>query len=477
MRSWIPCHLQRHTMSLLLFLYHFAFTKALPLTDVPIESLSSRSSPSCDDINECRKLIDIIWSCLTTIFACTWLTLHPNIPPPPPTEPMKFLSKCLYVTKRFLRHRLLPFVVTLLLPEWVLAWAMQQRLVANQISKEGGTSTRSYYAVSPLKRDIGKGWTRTHGFFIIMGGFHAYTHDDSEGQELDPGTPWYPLDQETVLRKYRYGEIELPLEGEIQDKSKTDWLAKTLVLLHTGWFMIQCIARGVAHLPLSELEVVTLAYTIINVGIYIAWWDKPRNVDRPIRVFLYPYEVGKARGDKSSKGGWVDTLASRLRALLPGAYDINLHAYSSVPTFYSGKINKRQDLFPSMYVPSAVGIVFGAIHFIAWSYSFPSHTEQLLWRISSVAMVGVPVWILVGTGSLILFVWLDGREDEPSILKIYSGLVNIVLFFLIFVVFILCRLLYVFARVTTFILAFKTLSSLPVAVFQTIPWTKWIPHI
>ncbi|KAJ7219854.1 hypothetical protein C8J57DRAFT_1095103 [Mycena rebaudengoi] len=37
---------------------------------------------SCDNINNCRKLFDIVWGCLVTIFACTWVSVHPNVPPP-----------------------------------------------------------------------------------------------------------------------------------------------------------------------------------------------------------------------------------------------------------------------------------------------------------------------------------------------------------------------------------------------------------
>jgi hypothetical protein len=122
-----------------------------------------------------------------------------------------------------------------------------------------------------------------------------------------------------------------------------------------------------------------------------------------------------------------------------------------------------------------VGAVFGAIHFIAWSYSFPSHTEQFLWRISSVAMVGVPVCVLVESWHIPLGGWL-GKRDKSLMMRIYSILVLFASFlFLAIIVF--GALLYAFSRVTTFVLAFKTLSTLPVAAFQTIPWTKWIPHI
>ncbi|CAG8769213.1 5905_t:CDS:1, partial [Acaulospora colombiana] len=62
----------------------------------------------------------------------------------------------------------------------------------------------------------------------------------------------------------------------------------------------------------------------------------------------------------------------------------------NVPTFYSGAAYSEDDLFLSGYIALAIGVVFGAIHLIAWSYSFLSHAEQLLWRLSSIAIIGIP---------------------------------------------------------------------------------------
>lgn len=67
-------------MLLLLFLAH-----ALSMNNHPVPGLvldSRASADSCADINNCRKLFDIIWGCLATIFACSWVSVHPNVPPP-----------------------------------------------------------------------------------------------------------------------------------------------------------------------------------------------------------------------------------------------------------------------------------------------------------------------------------------------------------------------------------------------------------
>jgi len=55
---------------------------AAPLFAHNISSLADASpdSPACNDIHNCRTLASIIYSCLATIFACTWGSYHPDIP-------------------------------------------------------------------------------------------------------------------------------------------------------------------------------------------------------------------------------------------------------------------------------------------------------------------------------------------------------------------------------------------------------------
>lgn len=79
------------------------------------------------------------------------------------------------------------------------------------------------------------------------------------------------------------GEVDFT-EDEILDRSKGDGLAKTLVLLQTTWFMIQFFARIVKGLPITEIELVTIAFTALNFGTYFFWWQKPLNVTNTIRV-------------------------------------------------------------------------------------------------------------------------------------------------------------------------------------------------
>jgi hypothetical protein len=68
------------------------------------------------------------------------VAIHPNIPAPEDLEDVNFLQSCQHKISRFLRHKLPLFLVALFIPEYVLAWAIRQRLMATKISKEYSTS-------------------------------------------------------------------------------------------------------------------------------------------------------------------------------------------------------------------------------------------------------------------------------------------------------------------------------------------------
>ncbi|KAJ7701021.1 hypothetical protein B0H16DRAFT_765103 [Mycena metata] len=74
--------------------------------------------------NSCRTLFDIVWGCLATIFACTWVALHQNVPGP-------HLGHF-----ALLMRTLRMMLVTIITPEFVVGFAARQLLSARRISKE-----------------------------------------------------------------------------------------------------------------------------------------------------------------------------------------------------------------------------------------------------------------------------------------------------------------------------------------------------
>jgi hypothetical protein len=286
---------------------------------------------------------------------------------------------------------------------------------------------------------------------MIMGGFHYFQGSDKAGDHYGAE---YPLTHQDVISMLRNKTLSLPTEQELQNQSKSDGLAKTVVLLQTLWFVTQCIARRVENLPTTELEIVTLAYTAINVGIFIAWWEKPRNVECPIRVFQASVEADQGYHELD----WLDGVLH----FIAGTQDdmIDLHRSLKVPMFYSGKPEDK-DVAIADGITLAAGVIFGAIHCVAWSFSFSSHTEAFLWRLSSVAITVVPLF-LVG------FFTLGVVADESG----WDTLGLSLLFCMP-----LSGLLYVAARLTTLVLAFINLSSLPPGAFQAVHWTTLLPHL
>lgn len=102
----------------------------------PISSIDNRSLElnSCSDLTHCRTIWNIIWSCLITIFSCTWVAVHPNIPCPKERETKNRLQRWISNPFRsFTSHRLPLFVCALLVPEYILAWAIRQYLKARKI--------------------------------------------------------------------------------------------------------------------------------------------------------------------------------------------------------------------------------------------------------------------------------------------------------------------------------------------------------
>ena len=317
----------------------------------------------------------------------------------------------------------------------------------------------------------------THGFFMIMGGFHLFergsitTSNNDQFISQEDDIPLYPLAardlyrndslsfRTTVRTDIDFSSFTVPTEAEIKDKGKSDWLAKSLVLLQTLWFVMQCIARAIKHLPVTHLEIVTLAYAAMNFVIYVFWWNKPLNVNRPVRVFRKS-GVGESISEapsEASRNGF-----QMIINFIIGIQDnyANLSHKRRVPRFWANSTEK--DHITADLIVLGVGICFGAIHCIAWGFSFPTQPELLIWRVSSVAITAVPFYIPLMVG-LCIWLFLMGFKIPGTIIGYISILP--------------AAILYILARIFTLALAFTSLRDLPPGAFDTVHWTTFIPHV
>jgi hypothetical protein len=121
-----------HLSLTMLFLFLvYSLVQSDPGDASPIPSINPRADVSCNDINNCRTISSIILSCLSTIFLCTWVSLHPNIAAARGTGAMGWL-------RDFTKNKLPLFLCALLIPEYILGWAIRQYLSAGDIKQEGG---------------------------------------------------------------------------------------------------------------------------------------------------------------------------------------------------------------------------------------------------------------------------------------------------------------------------------------------------
>ena len=451
-----------------------------------------------EDRFDTRSIYNILWSCLSTIFACTWITIHPNIPAPGDSQ------------WAVLRRRLATMGYFLLAPEFVIYWAARQHFGARNLTKKHQNKT---------------GCTRAHAFFLIMGGFTLH----------ERGKPVRVLEANDLKELSEAGKIEWPTitKEEIADRSKGDYLSKTIVLFQTTWFVGQCIARGAYGLTVTELEVVTIAFASLTGVIYYLWWDKPLDVRCSIPVHLLDGRLGKTEGDieKEETGAQIilspkisaekfperdenvivnpnplptsiqpdtstpdptRTRMERFRAFRRGACDeygtlfglgyvfigFPLERFMGafddmmtcdtvgdkslrVPTFYSS----YEDNALLFLLATCIATVFGAIHCIAWSFQFATLQERWVWRISAILVSGVPISIYAIASLFHAF----GYEDIPTWMKVdkfFGGLTGTVLVFV-----------YIIARMVLLVLPFVALRALPPGAYVQLDWVSLLPHI
>ncbi|KIM20612.1 hypothetical protein M408DRAFT_307067 [Serendipita vermifera MAFF 305830] len=459
-------------MLILLLTYYLAQSAHSEAGPIPA-SIDVRDVASCDGQYSQRSLANIVWSCLSTIFLCTWVAVHPNVHFRAEKQTERWTEKWLWDPLLEIATYKLPlFLWALLVPEYILAWAARQYIQAGVIREKGKLP----------------GWKRTHGHFMIMGGFHLFRLPDNAPSvplplgSLEPSEFVIPSSRHSRIHEIPVCpltfkdvpvdvlEIIAPTETELKDRGKSDVLTKIIVLVQTLWFVIQCIARGSQRLPLTELEVVTLAYATLNFFIYAFWWDKPRNVECPVRVYKTSMVSNKeSEGQLEEWGGnWASRGVQKILIYSIGGQDsyVKISEKHSIPMFWSG--GTGANLTNAGLGSSILGSAFGAIHCIAWSSEFPSRPELVLWRISCVSMIIVPFLVAIICALIMAYQQMENEELPWWMVAIFVPCV-ILLF--------LSAWLYIASRIATLVIAFTNLRSLPLAAFTSVDWTTFIPHI
>lgn len=297
-----------------------------------------------------RGTLQILWSSLFTILACTWTVLHLNVPKYRPKPEIKEFKHWLgWMVKKY-QHPTKWFLLTVLAPEVPFAKYWDDQVRAHSLFH--------HYEDFFVKNN----WTRTHVLFANMGGFAlrctANDEEDKSGSDNEeastenqdsnpPGTGSSVEDEtspqegsstlkqstsvfsnekatqepqptlnENPAKKFEgvyyltatdafkllcSTETSIPdladvSVEEINDRSKTDVFMRLLAVGQILWVVVQILSRAVYGLAVTQLEVTVVAFAVCAVGMYIVNQGKPKGVNLPI-VFEYPGSRAKLENE------------------------------------------------------------------------------------------------------------------------------------------------------------------------------------
>jgi len=267
-------------------------------------------------------------------------------------------------------------------------------------------------------------------------------------------------------------------EAEIEDRSKGDALSKGIAILQLLWFVVQLVARYPQKLPTTLLEIDTLAVAALSCISYCMWWKKPKDVGLPHLVqwklpspppnkLTYKYVIIilpalvliylHRDSSKRTEIRWYTFLFGPILSVM--SFDIVISASAAathrVPSLGSYD-NSRDDLLV-LLIGCLGGILFGGVHCLGWDFLFQKHREQMLWRVSSLAIAGVPATILL-LGTVVVFARLS--KGTSTVLT-----VALITFFI-----------YIPTRLILLGLMVLSMRSMPAGVYDTVAWTAYVPH-
>lgn len=256
-----------------------------------------------------RGTFSILSSCLITMSLCIWTSLHLNLPE--------------HKKEHLHKYRKLGWMILgLIAPEMVVwnAWEQRKKMkkVSNMMQEKGfmpiGPSswvrvrnvfsemwlwvqTRlllkakelpEFVEPAPYRQFNGRihPWTDVQSWFVVMGGM-SFEDSAEEDQQFMPGKRRranITVEGFEYMLKMRDHLIPDISREHIQDKSKSDRLAKLLTCWQAGYFCIQCIFRISQQLSITLLELNVFAHAVCALALLVIWSDKPRDVFEPTLI-------------------------------------------------------------------------------------------------------------------------------------------------------------------------------------------------
>ncbi|KAL3442414.1 hypothetical protein BJX65DRAFT_321536 [Aspergillus insuetus] len=391
-----------------------------------------------------RGTSDILWSCGAIFLVCTWKCMHFNLPSYEESEAQwhTLWGWVPYWPTR-LRWR-----VIIHLMKWMCTIALAPELGIAMAADE-------FWQAWKLKKRVGSSrFTLTHAFYALMGGFVIAVPVQTDGNSQPNEAKMQATTTESgqapskYLQNLEYFSVnsrtppptedeftEGPLffprvtEDDIKNQAKSDPLTKAFAILQCMWLIVQSIARTSRGLPLSELELTALAFTLCAFIMYVFWWCKPFDAQRPTRVLCLDPE----------------TVAQILSNLVPWNIQARTPNTEHIGDYFFSLLDLPHDRLSSRTARSMLfhtsAVAFSAIHLIAWNWQFPSPAVRIMWRSFSLGAICIPL-----AGIFLISI--------VTIMPLFYGV---------------CRLGLV-------VLIFYCFSSMPASVYEATSWHSVFPH-
>ena len=371
-----------------------------PNCTVPVTPVNLVTSP------EVRGTFDILWSSLFTLLVCTWNIQHLTVPTQKPRgtkscwegwkdicrgKGCKTFGAALNWNFKRVRRRVKWMACSLILPELLVGLEFQNLMMASKSVEE----MREYSQKDGVK------WTLTHAFFANMGGFVVRAKSESsenEQESPESGQLFYPTASELYQARHT-GIISKLLDiraEEIEDKSKGDSFVKGAAVVQVLWLLIQIITRAFKGLPVSQLEIMVVAFSVCSFITYILCWSKPQHVLVPIEISgsaPLVREVGHCTS-------WC--LASSPLVIMNSSPDPDIRQPPPNDLQFHANFEALAEHGYS-FIDDGItfaGVIFGALHCLAWNFQFPHSSERLMWRLAAIiSTTSLPVFYLL-TGVL-----------------------------------------------------------------------------
>ena len=353
-----------------------------------------------------------------------------------------------------------------------------------------------------------------HAFYAVMGGFAFYgPFNDNTPKSLfeistNPRSNVEVAEFEAlvyIMEHFPHVIINIT-EDYILDRAASSSLGKALLIVQVVWFCTNCTSRLSQGLPLSLLEVSTAAHALCTLLTYVVWWSKPINVATPtllrdkearevyalLKCSDYEYKQALEMAQKREAGDILmptgphisEKIVLAVGALqhLPNPKQPPESCSSSFKdrdrVLFPGDISGQAGTFYSIVVSVAISpILYGLVHFLAWSDQFPTPLERRLWLASSfVVSCSGFVGVFVTLPWARLKVTYDRISRTPGFLSQVAMVFQLVVITMItMVMWLIIILAHVLASGFLIVESVRQLYFLNDAAYQLPSWSTW-PH-